>query len=313
MLTTIRRRFTAIAGVFAIVLALGVAYSPASALAGDDGCTNGTWVPDPNGGKHCDISSPGKPGDPGPVNGTNIVCTNNHITYQGQDYVCNLADGWSFSYGCYVKTVEPQPPASDPHWEGKSPETTRMQYISCGVMPPTVPGNREMHPGPCAVAGACGLDPVQGVTNQLAIDKPDLGMAPSGGPGHFGYVNQNVWFWSKGLDMSAQTRQAGNVVGLRTFVGAKWTIARTNPAAGTVATRDCTSDHEYTAADGGAPSPDPEHCGFQFKDPGDYTVTLTTTWSLLITQNGVAEPLQTVTSTPSTVQITILEGESTNG
>jgi len=186
-----------------------------------------------------------------------------------------------------------------------------MQYISCGVMPPTVPGNREMHPGPCSVEGACGIDPVQGVTNQLAIDKPALGMSPSGGPGTVGYVNENVWLWSKGLDMSAQTRQAGNVVGLRNFVSANWTITRANPSE-TVATLGCTSDYEYTPADGSAASPD-KKCGFQFTKPGDYTVTVTTTWTLLITQNGAPEPLQTVTSTPNTTQITIKEGESTNG
>lgn len=310
MLTTIRRRFTAIAGAFAVVLAMVVAYSPTTAAA-DDGCAGGHWVVDSNGGKHCHIDSPGSPGDPGPVNGTNIQCTNNHIIYQGQDYVCNLPDGWSFSYGCYVKPVEPQPPASDPNWAGKSPLTTSMQYISCGVMPPTVPGNRQMHPGPCAVKGACGIDPVQGVTSQLAIAKPDLGMAPPGGAGATGFVNENVWLWSKGLDMSTQTKQAGNVIGVRTFVGANWTITRANPA-GTVATLHCTSDHEYTPADGSAPSPDPD-CGFQFKNPGDYTVTVTTTWSLVITQNGIPDPTQTVTSTPNTTQITINEGESTNG
>lgn len=313
MLTT-RRRLTSVAAVCAMIFAMVAAYSPGRALA-DDSCVGGHWQPDQNGVLHCVISSPGSPGSPGgPINGTNIQCTNNHITYQGQDYLCDLPGGWSFSYGCYIKQVEPQPALNDPNWNWgtRTPADSRMQYISCGVMPPTLPGNREPRPGPCSVVGACGgLDPVEGVTNQLAIDKPALGMAPSGGPGATGFVNTNVWLWSKGLDTSTQTREAGNVVGTRTFNRANWTVARKNPA-GTVTTLHCTSDHEYTTDKGSAPSPDP-NCGFQFKDPGDYTITVTTTWTLVITQNGVADPAQTVTSTPTTTAITIVEGQSTNG
>ena len=312
MLTSMKARFSAAAGVFALVAAIFVAYPAAGNAAPDGGgCADGQWVPDANGNLHCVISSPGSPGQKG-QGATDIQCTNNHITYQGQDYVCNLPDGWSFSFGCYIKMVEPQPPASDPDWGTADPATTRMQYISCGVMPPVVPGNRQPHPGNCIDGGCGGLDPVQGVVNQLAVDKPALGMAPPGGPGATGFVNQNVWLWSKDLDTSTQTRQARNVVGVRTFVGANWTVTRTSPSPGTVTTLHCTSDHEYTPDIGSAPSPDPD-CGFQFKDPGDYTVTVTTSWSLVITQNGVPDPIQTVTSTPNTTNITIIEGESNNG
>ncbi|NUR59684.1 MAG: hypothetical protein HOV87_13595 [Catenulispora sp.] len=303
-LTAWRRRLTALAVVFAVLGAVTAMVPPTRAAAAE--CQN--WETDAEGNLTCTIWSAGAPGGGGGKSGYNINCTNNHIVYQGRDYVCNLPDGWSFSYGCYVKTVEPQPPLSDPHWGTADPSSTLMQYISCGQDPPTVPGNREMHPGPCP-NGCGGLNPVESVTRQLAIDKPDLGMAPPGGADAVGFVNANVWFWSKKLDTSTQTKQAGNVVGTRTFVRADWAVKKNGA---TVSTLHCTSDYEYTPDKGGAASPDPQ-CGYSFTAPGDYTITVTTTWTLLITQGGVAAPVQTVTSTPNTTTITIQEGQNTNG
>jgi hypothetical protein len=313
MLRSARRSFTAIAAAFAVVVAVLTIYTPTSASA--DTCQK--WSTDSLGNKTCVLYGPGTPGSGGPGDGVGIVCdSTGHITYEGQVYVCDLPGGWSFSYGCYIKEMDPQPPVGDPMWGNADPSITRMQYVSCGVMPPTVPGNRLPVAGPCV--GTCaGINPVQAVTAQLAIDKPALGMSPQGsppgGPVTTGFVNQNVWFWSKGLDTTTQTRQAGNVVGTRTFGGAVWTITRagqTDPVDKPALT--CTSDYEYTPDKGSAPSPDP-NCGFQFKNPGDYVITVQTTWTLLITQNGIPGQPQTVTSTPNTVDITILEGQSTNG
>jgi hypothetical protein len=302
MLTTMRRRFVSIVVTLAATVSVMAVSAPGYADTPCQPSLDGTTI--------CPISSPGSPGSPGDPKGINIQCTGNHITYQGQDYVCNLADGWSFSYGCYIKPMDPQPPAGDPMWGTADPSSTRMQYISCGVMPPTVPGNRQPVAGPCiAICG--GINPVQAVTNQLAIDKPALGMAPPGGPGATGFVNQNVWFWSKALDTSTMTKQAGNVTGVRTFEHADWNVTRAGTP-GPIATLHCTSDNEYTPDKGSAPSPDPA-CGYQFKDPGAYTITVTTTWTLVITQNGIAAAPQTVTSTPNTTTITIVEGQSTNG
>ncbi|NUP49409.1 MAG: hypothetical protein HOW97_19185 [Catenulispora sp.] len=307
MLTATRRRFAALAAVFAIVLGATALGAPGRALAGDGDCASGKWV-QVGDQMICQISSPGSPGGGGEGDGVGLDCTNNHITYQGKDYICDLPDGWSFSYGCYIKLMEPQPPAGDPAWGTADPNTTRMQYVSCDTYPPKVPGDRDPVAGPCV--GRCGgLNPVQGVTKQLAIKTPDLGMAPPGGAGAVGFVNANVWLWSKGLDTSTQTRQAGTVVGVRTFVRADWTVKK---GTATVATLHCTSDNEYTPDKGNAASPDPD-CAYQFKTPGDYSVSVTTTWTLLITQNGVAEPLQNVTSAASTTTITIQEGQSTNG
>jgi hypothetical protein len=320
MLTTMRRRFTAVFAVFAVVVAMSAVNAPSRALAGGGDCAGGHWAYDQFNNKYCDVSSPGSPGSPGdPGNGVNIQCTNNHITYEGQDYVCDLADGWSFSYGCYIKEMSPQPPAGDPMWGTADPSVTRMQYVSCGVMPPTVPGNRLPVAGPCV--GTCGgINPVQAVTAQLAIDKPSLGMSPPGtapgGPTATGFVNQNIWFWTYGakpgtpLDTSTMSAQAGGVVGVRSFGHIDWAISRAG--AGTVATLHCVTDDEYTPDKGSAPSPDP-NCGYQFKDPGAYTITVTTTWTLVVTQNGLAGQPQTVTSAPNTTTITINEGQSTNG
>jgi hypothetical protein len=265
-----------------------------------------------DGSQHCVIQGQqggGGGGGGGDGNGVNIQCdANGNIVYKGVTYRCDLGI-WSFSGGCYITPVVPQPPTNDPIWGADDPATYRVQWEDCTHIPPTLVGAIEIV-GPC-IGYCAGPNPVELVTNELQIAKPDLGMSPSGGPGAVGFVNQNIWFWSKGLDTSTQIRRAANVVGTRSFVSADWVVTRTNPSPGTVATLHCTSDNEYTPDKGSAPSPDPA-CAYQFTAPGTYTVTVTTNWTLIITQGGQSTT-QNITSTPNTTTITINEGQSTNG
>lgn len=308
MLTPLRRRIPAVAVVLALIAAMAiatVATAPA-ARADTQVCT-----PNPDGSQTCYIQGQqgGGGGGGGNGNGVDIQCdANGNIVYKGVTYKCDLGI-WSFSGGCYITPVVPQPPTNDPIWGTDDPGTYRVQWEDCAHIPPTLVGAIKIV-GPCI--GFCsGPNPVQLITKELQIDKPDLGMSPPGGPGAVGFVNQNIWFWSKALDTSTQIRRAANVVGTRAFVSADWKITRANSTT-PIATLHCTSDDEYTPDKGSAPSPDPA-CGFQFTAPGTYTISVTTSWTLVIAQNGVPAQPQPITSTPNTTTITIDEGQSTNG
>lgn len=312
MLSTVKRRVPALVGVLALVAAFLVATSSSAPPAHADGCSYVTVTRD--GKTTCYIVGQNGGGGGGNGNGVNIDCNSNGtIDYLGKTYQCDVA-GWSFSYGCYIKPVDPQPATNDPIWGSYDPSTNRAQWEDCPpASPPSMVGAREII-GPC-VGYCAGPNPVELVTKELQIDKPDLGMSPPGAapgqPARTGFVNQNVWFWSKALDTSTQFRAAANVTGTRTFVSADWKVTRAN-SADPVAILHCVSDNEYAPAAGSAPSPDPA-CAYQFTTPDTYTITVTTTWTLVITQNGVAGAPQTITSVPNTAVITITEAQSTNG
>lgn len=313
MLSALRRRLSAVTAVLALVAATAVATTASAppARAGD-GCT---IVVVRAGVTICEINGQqGGGGGGGDGTGVGIDCNSNGtIVWNGQTYQCAI-NGWSFSGGCYIQPVSPQPATDDPIWGSSDPSTNRAQWEDCTNIPPTQVGAKEII-GPC-VGYCAGPNPVERITNELQIAKPDLGMAPPGAapgaPAQIGFVNQNVWFWSKGLDTSSQTRSAGNVVGTRTFVSANWKIYKGNSTASIApATLSCTSDDEYTPDKGAAPSPDPA-CRYQFTSPDTYRLVLTTSWTLVISQNGM-QNTQTITSAPTTMNITITEGQSTNG
>lgn len=314
MLSALRKRLSAVVAVLALTAATAVAATSSvpAARADTGGGQNCIIVRERTGGTTCVINGQ-QGGGPGGGDGTGVSIDCNSdgtIVWDGQTYQCAI-NGWSFSGGCYIQPVSPQPATDDPIWGSSDPSTNRAQWEDCTHIPPTQVGAKEII-GPC-VGYCAGPNPVERITNELQIAKPDLGMSPPGAapgaPAAVGYVNQNVWFWSKGLDTSTQTRSAGNVIGTRTFVSADWKITR-GSATAPMATLHCTSDDEYTASDGSAPSPD-SACGFQFTAPDTYTVTVTTSWTLVITQNGVSNQ-QTITSTPNTVTIGIHEGQSNN-
>jgi hypothetical protein len=317
VLSALKKRLSAVVAVLALAAAAVVATTASAPMARADG--NCTIVVVRGGDTICVINGQqgGGPGG-GDGNGVSINCSAaGTIVWDGNTYQCAI-NGWSFSGGCYIQPVVPQPATDDPIWGSYDPSTNRAQWEDCrpGLStknPPSQVGAKEII-GPC-VGYCAGPNPVERITKELQIAEPDLGMSPPGAkpgaPAAFGFVNTNVWFWSKGLDTSTQTRSAGNVVGTRTFVSANWQIFKGNS---TVPLQTpgltCTSDYEYTTDKAGAPSPDPA-CGFQFTDPDTYRIVLTTSWTLVITQNGVPNQ-QTITSVPNTVTITIHEGQSNN-
>ncbi|GAA2012788.1 hypothetical protein GCM10009839_04130 [Catenulispora yoronensis] len=312
MLNASVRRLHALTAVVALVAAmLTVTFANAPGARADD-CQ---WVLGSNGQQTCVFGGDqGGGGGGGKGTGVSIDCNSGGtIVYKGKTYACSYHE-WTFSGGCYITPMVPQPPLDDPHWGSYDPATYRMQWEDCDHFPPQYAGAVEIA-GPC-VGYCAGPNPVERITNELQITMPDLGMAPPGkpkggtGPTAIGYINTNIWLWTKNLDTSTQSRYAGNVSGVRTFVSADWKILKGGAEVRTPL--HCTSDYEYTPDKGAAASPDPD-CGFTFTTPGDYTIEVTTSWTLVITQNGVPGAPQPITSTANTATITIQEGQTTNG
>jgi len=103
-----------------------------------------TGVACPPGGKVCfvDVETPGKPAQApdqtGPVSpGGTRVCA---IKETGHTVDCFIPDfGWfNAQHGDYYKLQDPQPPGTDPIWEGHFPDGAI--YLVTGAVPLNAPG-----------------------------------------------------------------------------------------------------------------------------------------------------------------------------
>ena len=108
---------------------------------------------------------------------------------------CTDATGyWSNHYNCYISTARPQPPATDPSWQGHQPgdgsvyqcyqPQTDLQVFIWSANPP--PGS--------------GIGPTPREVAQLAITQMDLraidiGITPDPAAGRVGIVGMPVWMW----------------------------------------------------------------------------------------------------------------------
>lgn len=105
--------------------------------------------------------------------------------------------GWYNGVGCYLKLTNPQPPASDPVWNGKPPGTGAIYDATCYVM---VAGVAQLQP----MGMTWQLTPPGGTVTpadvaQIAIKKltmhgPSNGIAPP--VGSYALVGMPVWLWT---------------------------------------------------------------------------------------------------------------------
>ena len=174
MLTALRGRLSAAAVVLALAAAMvTVTDIAAPAARANDKCTE---VSNPDGSTTCVFTGQqGGGGGGGEGSGTGIDCNaSGTIAWKGKTYQCAYGD-WTFSAGCYIKVIAPQPATNDPIWGSSDPATNRVQWEDCDHIPPTEAGAKRIV-GPC-VGYCAGPNPVERITNELQIDKPELGMA----------------------------------------------------------------------------------------------------------------------------------------
>ncbi|RHA39805.1 hypothetical protein [Cellulomonas rhizosphaerae] len=275
MLTVVRRLVVALA-----VAALCVT-APATGASADPEChvnpLTGTCVievTDPG-----DPGDPDDPGDPGGGGG-------------GGPRVCEDWDGpidceselgtWDNDRSCYLEVADPQPPKSDPAWEGNSDG----EIYRCMIPNPASPGSwwttyvwlgepPEAGPDPAVLA--------QQAVAQMTLRAGEIGMNPSGEPEAISIVGVPTWLWVADPDE--------HTVG---------PITRSVTAGGTTVTATGTLDeivwdmgegHEVTCDGPGTPwsegrSDDEATCSYSYarssaRQPDlEYTVTATSSWTI---------------------------------
>lgn len=148
-----------------------------------------------------DPGQPGDPGDDGPEDtGSGHACywdpTKQGLSSPPAGPVpCTDETGyWSNSYNCYVQPADPQPPASDPNWQGHEPgdgaiyqcfqpQTDILIFIWSQDPPP---GSGD-GPTPRTVAEIA--------IDQMNLRAIDIGIAPEPRPDSIGLVGMPVWMW----------------------------------------------------------------------------------------------------------------------
>jgi hypothetical protein len=106
---------------------------------------------------------------------------------------------WSNVYHCYVRLAEPQPPVSDPAWQGHEPgdgavyqcyqPQTDMVILIWAQDPPADAGTG---PTPREVAEIA--------IDQMNLRAIDIGIVPEPGPDSVGLVGMPVWMWAANPD-----------------------------------------------------------------------------------------------------------------
>ncbi|WP_162602558.1 hypothetical protein [Nocardioides daejeonensis] len=197
---------------------------------------------------------------------------------------------WSNAYRCYIRLVDPQPPAGHPAWKGHEPGDGAVYDcyqpqadLLIQIWAADPPENSGAGPSPREVA-------------QLAIDDMqlraiDVGITPSPGADRIGLVGMPVWMWAANPDSHTfgpitATASAGGIT-----ITATAKVQKVTWRMGDGTTVECRSaGTPYKASYGKKPSPD---CGHVYtsssagKPGGTYTVTATSSW--VITWEGAGQ------------------------
>jgi hypothetical protein len=227
------------------------------------------------------------------------VCRNQ---FTGEVVDCyDPAYGWfNPTDACYYKPHEPQPPATDPVWEGNFPNGAIYDQV-CPAIPGTGGGwGWFATPPPGFGPTLTAAQVAQEAIRRLHLLGPEIGMAPP--PTSTGLVGVPMWLWTAVTPATwGPTSATASVPGLSVTATGRadhivWDMGDSHSVmcanAGT----------PYRQSLGGGPSPT---CGYQYsmssaQQPGaKYTVTATTTWNVTWVGGGQSGQL-TVTRSSTT-------------
>lgn len=230
-------------------------------------------------------TDPGDPGDPGtppppsddkPPN--RPVCTST-LTTPPKEIPCSVDVGWWVqSRQCYAKVATPQPPKSDPVWEGR----TDGAIYDC-ARPVLGPGGFIVIQFWSAQPPGVGAPPDPRDLARRAVAIMNLrairvGMVPEPMPGRIGVVGMPTWMWAEqpdALTWGPVTRTAGS--GGFT-VTATAHVAKVVWSMGDGETVVCRSaGTPYRDKFGKKSSPD---CGHTYGKEGMYRVRATSHWTV---------------------------------
>ncbi|MFK4120057.1 ATP-binding protein [Streptomyces longwoodensis] len=287
---------------------------PSQAWAHDGGGTdvggcNSTWV-------CAGVDLPGHPGGAGGGGGTNggtgggggskgdgTTCETG-AKERSPGWPCSIpgVGQWSESYGCYIRKLEPQPPKSDPVWQGHT--TGAIYAFACmsqaHARPTPADGfARWSETDPLGQNGPSAAELAQRALSMMRLDGAKIGSAPPAGAK--GLVGMPVWLWT------AQTPNTWGPISTTASAGGLSVTATAHVKSISWAMGDGTS---VTCAKPGTPyeksygkreSPDCGHTYTKVPDGGSYNITATSIWVIDWTAtNGETGTLPNETRTAGT-------------
>lgn len=192
---------------------------------------------------------------------------------------CSGKEGeWSNELQCYVRRMDPQPPPSNPLWQGRGSATGGAIY-TCSS-PDVYTALWLANPPDVAAQGPTPRELAQRAVEQMNLRAIDIGVAPS--PDGVGLVGVPVWLWVDNptpntFGPETESASAGGVT-----VTATARVHRLTWDMGDGTTIECTSaGTPYQESFGFEESPD---CGHSYTTEshgqagGKYTVTATSDW-----------------------------------
>ena len=225
-------------------------------------------------------SDGGNPGNPGGGDGGSTGCS-----YKGNAVACYVPSlgYYNNSNSCYYRREDPQPPASDPIWAGRTAADGAFYMVTC-YDGPAPWGSGMIDPAQQFVApGDAGPSPLQLAQEALAeilLSPPDIQMAPST-DGVGGLVGLPVWMWiTDGPHTWGPLTNSKSYGALTVNISAVGDSIDWNMGDGHTVTCD-NPGAKYTAAAGAQASP---KCGYRYTTPSydkansKYAITATTTW-----------------------------------
>lgn len=214
----------------------------------------------------------------------------------GNEIPCARPDlgSWSAVRGCYVRLVDPQPPATDPAWSGNTDGAIYQCYVPPGYLPGTGFGISNVF-WSAAPPDAVTLTPQQAaeiVVAAMDLRAIDIGIVPEPGAGSVGLVGLPVWMWTEQTANTwgplSRTASAGGV-----SITAKATVRQVVWDMGDGTTVTCsTSGTVYEDRYGDQMSPD---CGHRYSNTSvgrtagnAYPVSATSQWQADWTGGGAS-------------------------
>ncbi|MER5549951.1 ATP-binding protein [Streptomyces sp. NPDC002589] len=279
----LRRRAAALLTALAAFLSVLVLTTPASADGGGTDVSNcdndfvcgGVQIPGGNGKPGTGSEGGGGGGGGGSSEKT---CATGAASFH--QYPCHI-DGIGTldeSTMCYIGLANPQPPKSDPVWQGHT--TGAIYYYACLSQTHGLPNGQnggyvQWHETNPLATGPSAAELAQQAFKRMRLDGAKIGSAPPAGAK--GLVGLPVWLWTAQSPQTwgpqTMTVSAG---GLSVTVTAKVKNIAWSMGDGTTVT--CTKPGTpYQKSFGDTDSPD---CGHRYTKAGNYTVTATSTWAV---------------------------------
>lgn len=221
-------------------------------------------------------------------------------SWNGHEVACENSLGrWYSPATCWIKRADPQPPFSDPAWNGRA--TGALYY--CRVAP-------DYNTGTPLLIWLGSVDPppdpeslAREAVRRMQLRPISIGIAPEDSSGSVGLVGMPVWLWAE--SPSARTMgpisESASESGYTVRATAK--VERVRWRMGDGGSRTCSGPGTaYKTQFGIAESPT---CGYRYDRQGEYTVTAVTDW--LVSWSGIGETGTFTVSLSEYTQIVIGE------